>query len=205
MTEKIDLEYDFDRLFSIPMHSLFIDNFDAMRNELIDYVYNLKEKDVDGRKASNRNGYQSQPFIIDNPDDILHNLLISLISNIPAFKHNVKINCDAWVNINPPKSHNVKHCHPGCDLAGVLWIKTPEKCGDILFYSPFDFTSYREIHSYKEDFKKETKFYQHYRYTPKEGMMLLFPSHLQHKVKPNQTDEDRISVSFNLCLSNVER
>ncbi len=204
MNKKINLEYDFDRLFSIPMHMLLIDDFDATRNKLIDYAYNLKEKDIKGHTASNRGGYQSKIFNVHDFNDVLHDLLINVISNIPAFKKNVSINCRAWVNINPPKSYNVKHCHPGCDIAGVLWIKAPKKCGDIVFYSPFDFTSYREIHSYKEDFKKETKFHRHYKYTPREGMMLLFPSHLQHKVEPNQTDEDRISVSFNLTLTNVE-
>ena len=35
---------------------------------------------------------------------------------------------------------------------------------------------------------------------PKEGSMLVFPSYLEHMVKPNESDEDRISVSFNLDI-----
>jgi len=32
--------------------------------------------------------------------------------------------------------------------------------------------------------------------------MLIFPSHLQHEVKKNLSNEDRISVSFNIKLEN---
>ena len=33
--------------------------------------------------------------------------------------------------------------------------------------------------------------------TPKEGMILIFPSYLRHWVYPNEEDEDRISMAFN--------
>ena len=33
---------------------------------------------------------------------------------------------------------------------------------------------------------------------PKEGSMLVFPAYLDHKVEPNKSDEDRISISFNI-------
>ena len=204
MKESLKLDYITQRLFSIPVHYLQIDNFGATRDNLIEYSYDLREKDHEGRKASNNGGYQSQPFNINDSDDILHRLLINAVSNIPCFRENIDIKCDAWVNINPPKSFNSKHCHPACDIAGVLWIKIPKNSGDFVFISPYDFLSFVEMHSYTEEFKKKTNYYHNYIYPPQEGAMLLFPAHLQHRVKENKSNEDRISVSFNLKILNVE-
>ena len=37
-------------------------------------------------------------------------------------------------------------------------------------------------------------------FTPSEGKILIFPSSLEHEVKKNESNEDRISYSFNLVL-----
>ena len=48
---------------------------------------------------------------------------------------------------------------------------------------------------------KESNNYDHcYYFTPTEGRILVFPSHLQHHVLKNKSKEDRISVSFNIKL-----
>ena len=199
----INLNYDVVKLFTVPIHRLEIDNFKDTRDLLIKYVYDLKNLGCKGRNASNRGGWQSDPFEIKDCNDILHNLLINVISNIPSFRENIDVRCDGWVNINPPEALNVTHNHPNCDIAGVLWIKIPKNSGDLIFVSPYDFLSYVEMFSYKEEFKNDLNYYHNYKFTPQEGSILLFPSHLQHRVSPNKSNEDRISVSFNIKLLNV--
>ena len=203
MKKSLNLNYLTDNLFSIPVHCIKIRDFDTIKDKLIKYSYDLASRDINGRDASNRGGWQSQPFPV-NGGDVLQDLLISVISNIPSFKTGIDVKCDTWVNINPSGSFNTKHCHPSCDIAGVLWIKIPENSGDFVFISPYDFVSFKEMHSYTEEFKKQTNYYHNYSYTPQEGGILLFPSHLQHRVKENESNEDRISVSFNIELLNVE-
>ena len=44
------------------------------------------------------------------------------------------------------------------------------------------------------------KYFQDYKFPAREGNLLLFPAHLEHKFGDNNSDEDRISVSFNLKL-----
>ena len=101
-----------------------------------------------------------------------------------------------------PGSLNVQHSHPGCDLSGVLWIKCPNQCGNILFYSPSCFETFQEIESYTQDFKDNNNYHHNYWFPPIEGRMIIFPSHLQHEVKKNLSNEDRISASFNIKLEN---
>ena len=52
----------------------------------------------------------------------------------------------------------------------------------------------------KKKFKNKNKYFHCYWFPPIEGRMLIFPSHLQHHVKENKSDKDRISVSFNIRL-----
>ena len=43
------------------------------------------------------------------------------------------------------------------------------------------------------------KFNDYYR-EPVDGMMFMFPGHLLHRVGANESNEDRISISFNLSF-----
>ena len=199
MTEFINIDYYVQNLFSVPIHYLSINDFDSKKQELIDYAYNLRDSDERGRTASNRGGYQSLAFPVKG-GDILQDLLINIMSNIPSFNNNVDVVCDSWVNINPPLSFNVKHCHPNCDIAGVLWIKIPENSGDIVFHSPYNYISYNEMICYTREFQEKGKYFHDYKFPAREGNLLLFPAHIEHKVGENNSDEDRISVSFNLKL-----
>ena len=199
--EIFNVEYDVVKMFSVPLHTMYIKDFDKKKEELIDYVYNLKSKQS-GRNATNRGGWQSSVFPVKG-GDVLQDLILNLVSNIPSFRtdRRIETKCQAWVNINSPSSYNIKHCHPCSDLAGVLWIKIPKNSGQICFYSPYDYMCYEEIKSYSDDFKKDTNYYYNYSFIPNEGLLVLFPSHLQHDVEVNKSDEDRISVSFNLKLN----
>jgi uncharacterized protein (TIGR02466 family) len=40
--------------------------------------------------------------------------------------------------------------------------------------------------------------------SPKENNIVLFPSWLEHYVSDNESDEDRISISFNFATLNAE-
>ena len=104
----------------------------------------------------------------------------------------------AWVNINPPEAFNMKHNHPTSDLSGVLWIKSQKNCGNIVFDSPRSFATHQEIECYNEDFKQNNNYFHSFHFNPVAGRLLVFPSHLDHHVDFNKSQEDRISVSFNI-------
>ena len=196
----VDLNYSTTNLFPISIHQFDIDRFSEMQDELIDYAYKLRVKDPVGNVISNEGGWQSKEFSISNENDILHNLLINCVTKFPPIKKDVRLFLNAWVNINKPGHYNIKHDHPTSDLSGVLWIKTPKNSGNIEFESPFQFQAYTELHAYSNDFKFNNNIFHCYYFEPTEGRILIFPSHLKHHVKKNLSDEERISVSFNIRL-----
>ena len=196
----MDLNYKTVNLFPSTVHVFNVNGFDEIQNQLIDYAYDLKNIDPEGVIISNQGGWQSHSFKVKNEDDVLQKFIINCLAGFPVIDKSVNINVVAWVNINKPGSYNMKHNHPGVDLAGVLWIKCPKNCGEIVFDTPTAFQSHNEINSYTDDFKNQNNLFHCYNFIPTEGKILVFPSHLNHLVQENKSNEDRISVSFNIKL-----
>ena len=197
----MDLNYSTTNLFPSVIHQFDVNGFDEIRDKLIDYAYDLKKREPEGVSISNHGGWQSPDFSVNNEDDVLHYFIINCLAGFPVINESFNIKVDAWININKTGNYNIKHNHPGVDLAGVLWIKCPEDCGVIVFDSPTGFQSHNEINSYNDNFKNQNNLFHSYQFDPTEGKILIFPAHLNHHVKENKSKEDRISVSFNIRLS----
>ena len=198
----MDLNYRTVNLFPTIIHQFDVNGFDEIQNQLIDYAYQFKNKNPEGVKISNHGGWQSHDFVVNNENDLLQSFIINCLSNFPNIDKSINFDVDAWININKPGDYNSKHHHPNCHLSGVLWVKAPEECGRIQFQSPVEFQTYTEVQSYTEEFKNSNNYFHTYYFSPIEGRMLVFPSHLQHEVLENKSNEDRISVSFNIDLIN---
>ena len=196
----MDLNYSTKNIFPSLVHIFDVNGFDEIQDKLIHYAYQFKDKDPDGVIYSNKGGWQSPDFSLNNEDDVLHNFIINCLAEFPAIDKSINMNVLAWVNINKPGAYNLKHDHPGSDLAGVLWIKSPKDCGNIVFENPTSFQSFNEFNSYTNDFKDVNAQYFSYWFPPTEGRILIFPAHLMHRVNENKSNEDRISVSFNISL-----
>ena len=72
----MDLNYKTVNIFPVPVHQFDVNGFSEIQDELIDYVYKMREKDPVGNTISNRNGWQSSPFEIVNEDDVLQSCLL---------------------------------------------------------------------------------------------------------------------------------
>ena len=76
----------------------------------------------------------------------------------------------------------------------IGWVDLPKKTE---FYMGLS----NELNSYIDDFKNQNNLYHCYHFNPTEGKILVFPAHLNHLVQENKSNEDRISVSFNIRLN----
>ena len=196
----MDLNYKLTNIFPSSIHSLGIDNFDSYRGKLIEEIYQERDEDPIGRKISNRGGWQSNQITIQKDrSELLKEIITNSVSKLPILE-GVYAAVEGWKNINEPGNFNVKHNHPRSNLSGVLWIKTPKNSGNLVFTSPNFFNRYEELDSYTKEFKYNSNSYMTYYFRPMEGRLLIFPSSLEHEVKENKSNEDRISYSFNIKL-----
>ena len=100
-----------------------------------------------------------------------------------------------WANINGPGNYNRPHVHPNSLFSGVYWIKSPENSGNLMLYDPRPGTHMSMPN--RTDGKLPPELWREVQYSPKAGTCIMFPSWLWHEVKPNQSSDTRISVSFN--------
>ena len=188
-------------LFPYLIHEINIKTFKQIKDDLIKYAYQERKKDRAGVVLSNMGGWQSKAVPLKD-DSILTSTIINEICQYlvvnKIFKDGVKLEfISMWININKWRDFNSAHVHPGCDLSGVLWIKTPKDSGTFEFDSLHLFSQFRVMECYSEEITKRYNLYPSYWISPEEGKIVIFPSSLPHKVNPSQSREDRISVAFN--------
>ena len=174
---------------------------ETVEDENIDkYFLDILNQSDSGVQISNRGGFQSRPYSQINTEIEKKLFIAPAVNYINAMglSRNVKIKTiNYWINVNSFGSYNSVHHHLPRSISGIYFLKTPDKCGDLVFLNNFtnkndgSFFSKTEISSYYK-----TKYY----ITPKKNKVYLFQSDLSHMVEPNLSKEKRISVAFNLDL-----
>lgn len=159
----------------------------------------LKIKKENKKKTiSNVGGFQSNNLNIE--ENVLKSLIKNILTNSNIFSNEIlkiknKINIsNIWVNINGYKDFNKPHTHPFSIISGVFYVKTPKNCGNIIFLNDSKIENY-----ILEGIVDYNQYNSSYWFLPaKENTLYLFPSWLNHYVEPNLSNEERISISFNL-------
>ena len=193
-------------LFPTLLHEFTIPDFAAERDSLIEYCYNEFKADQKGRNKSNRGkGWQSQDHycVFENPlNTTLTKVLRHFLLETDIFEKGTEMACQAmWINLNYPGSYNIKHNHPNSDLSGVFWLKAgADNMGELILGDPFSYSRFQEGVCYSIDYQQRHGLCKSYNITPQEGELVIFPSNLEHSVDINNSNEERISVSFNLKL-----
>ena len=203
MVKALDKKSEF--LFPTQIVSGQIPDFDQIQNKLIDWIYEYKENNEGIAKISNKGGWQSErkDVFVDQDFKQFENIIIPVISEL-VDEYKLTSQADIvqmWINVNGANSYNVSHRHPGADFSGVLWIKQTPKQGRFIFdnidVGYRDATILYNIDSkYLEEKRMLPEWYPSY----KNGTVMIFPAMFSHRVEINETQEDRISISFNIKL-----
>jgi uncharacterized protein (TIGR02466 family) len=100
-----------------------------------------------------------------------------------------------WANINPPGGMNRAHQHPNSLWSGVYYVKAPKNCGHLKIDDPRNSASM--IRPRQKEGPVPSRLYRETHYEAIDGRLIMFPSWLMHCVDPNESNDIRISVSFN--------
>tara|TARA_A100001011_G_scaffold380651_1_gene448219 strand:+ start:1322 stop:1939 length:618 start_codon:yes stop_codon:yes gene_type:complete len=192
--------------FPTVFHEYSFNKKDFKKNKLIDFCYAEKKQNPKGLKRSNRGGWHSRVININEDNPISSHLKNGLGKSVfTTLSQKLSVHVEYWIMINSPNTYNCSHTHPNSHLSGVFWINAPKKSGDLKFINPSNFQTYVELQSYVEAFKLDTNVYESYIFTPTVGKMVTFPSHVIHEVLNNESNEDRIAVSYNVTLSGWDK
>jgi uncharacterized protein (TIGR02466 family) len=100
-----------------------------------------------------------------------------------------------WANVNYPKCYNRPHLHPNSLFSGVYYVTAPKNSGNLMLYDPRP--GVQMTMPNRKEGKLSPEFWREIHYEPKAGRCIMFPSWLWHEVKSNESNQTRISVSFN--------
>ena len=186
-------------LFAIPISTTQLDY-------PVDIIETLcqqeRRKNSKGVIKSNLGGWQSDNIIYpDSPFFFLQDIekiCQGVAKDVLKINKSVFLN-NAWININQKDNLNQVHTHPNNILSGVYYVKTPEKCGNIIFRHPsFDMME-RDWEDIVSDSDHNVYNSDTWWLPAKANTLYIFPSWIKHLVGPNMSDEERISMSFNFA------
>ena len=190
--------------FAHPVFKYKVEDYLNHNKILEKYIYQLQKEDPNGQKKSNIGGWHSPFFDLNNNASVGYKFLATLQPYIvDVFKsygwsYNSKkvFYSGMWAIINKKGNSNTEHIHPNSNLSAAYYVKAPEKGGDFLVNNPHSFSrnNFPERETPTELNRLIAK------HKVEEGDLLIFPAYLPHQVLPNESDEDRIVISFNLWI-----
>jgi uncharacterized protein (TIGR02466 family) len=142
-----------------------------------------------------------------------------ILNNIPDLKSDIESHCElfvrkyltvkdnakfylqnSWSNIHGPNEDSQIHYHASSLLSGVYYPIFPKDSGDIAFHRGSIYTNIFH-HSIRFEYKENNNLTaEKYVLNLKEGTIIIFPSHLEHSVEKNNSNENRYSIAFNFYV-----
>lgn len=190
------------KLFPESVFRYKFENFEKFNPELLNYIYNLKKSDEAGITRSNKGGWHSKDFDLRDENSIqfkfaleLQKYILNTFKELGWKTENKKIQIKSiWAIINKKDDFNVIHSHPNSLLSAAYYVKAPENCGRFQVENPNSIKKHTSPQIVNEN--------EHNVILAgieiNEGDLLIFPGYLPHKVARNQSDDDRIVISFNV-------
>ena len=170
----------------------------AMNQELEKNILKWQQEDPKGLNKTNRGGWHSPTTMHDKPE---YQQLMAILFNMAQeiFKkeqldQSVALG-NMWANINPPRAWNLKHNHANAFFSGVYYVKVPVNAGQLEVHDPRPGPQLLRPKQNTDNLSRE--YWRSVSFDPQEGRIIIFPSWLEHEVKSNESNEMRISISFN--------
>ena len=193
------------KLFPQPLIHYKFEDYKEQNIELEKYIKNLYKKDSEGLQRSNIDGWHSPDFSLEEKDTAAYKFFTSLkkylidVFKVLGWRYDPDkiIMTNMWAIINKKNNFNLPHIHPNCYLSAAYYVKTHDDCGRIKFTNPNLASRQRSpLIENKTDFNQNG-----IEINPKEGDLLFFPAYLTHEVLRNNSDEERIVISFNIDIA----
>jgi len=188
--------------FPEPIFKYKFEDYESFNKDLKTYIYELKKEGSSGQIKSNRGGWHSPNFKLADNNSIQFKFAIELQKYIlktfqtlgwKTENKNISINA-MWAIINKKNDFNVVHTHPNSYLSAAYYVSAPKNCGKFQVES----LNIAKRHSYPEILKNNELNTHVAGLEVNEGDLLIFPGYLPHKVAMNESEQDRIVISFNV-------
>ena len=192
------------RFFPEPIFKFKFEEAENFNEKLSEFIYKLQKDDPDGTNKSNKGGWHSKNFKLNDKNSIQFKFALELQKYIfqtfqalgwKTENQNIRVK-EMWAIINKKDNFNVVHTHPNSFLSAAYYVKAPNNCGKFQVES----LNIAKRHLSPEVVDKNEFNAQVAGLEVSEGDLLIFPGYLPHKVAKNESDKDRIVISFNVDI-----
>lgn len=189
-------EFKAHNLWPIPVY----DSETPVKSEWVDYILNTEYERMhigNGDISKDRYILNQLPDLkkeIENHCEIFVRKYLSVSENAKFYLQN------SWsVKHNPGDKAQI-HSHGSSLLSGVYYLKTKQNSGNLVFHkNPIYTNTFHQSIRFEYDDSNNVNTGQ-YVMNVEEGKVILFPSHLEHSVGENKSDEERYSLAFNFYV-----
>jgi uncharacterized protein (TIGR02466 family) len=196
-------------IFPVPLYFEFVD--EAVLNQIQAEFESVFQDCQTNNKFRNKSIWDGNPDEKDhlvNDPDFTSNLIDDynlvtfkqeLIKHVDRYLETVNLSggpipkysiVESWMVLNKPGSLGGLHRHLPYDLAGVYYFKTNTRDGDLRLLSTVEAPLANRPFNTMQPSNAVVQ--------PEVGKLLLFPGWLVHGSDRNTTDEDRVSVAWNI-------
>ena len=146
-------------------------------------------------------GWQSMQTLHEREE--FRDLMSCINKAATSILHFLKLGYDAfevtgcWANVLAKGAAHKAHSHPNNFLSGVYYVRTHPGTNTINFHVPRSQTGI--IRPPVVELSAENT--DQVVVGVKNGTLLIFPSYLQHSVDTNTSEEERVSISFNIMFT----
>jgi uncharacterized protein (TIGR02466 family) len=185
-------------LYAVPLYQTNLNELDpAIKQFLITQVYE--------RMPSGNGDYTVNKNILDTTecqtlrDQIQCHIEHFLFDQLQVSK-NIKLEIqNSWVNRHAQGDYAHAHYHRNSVVSGCYYLDTVPDSGEIVFQKDKCFNNLFDT-TVDMGFDNAMNIFNstYWPVRPTTGDLLLFPSHLAHSVTPNNTNQLRYSLAFNV-------
>jgi uncharacterized protein (TIGR02466 family) len=176
---------------------IYAKDFELDLNQMAQNIIQWSKEDK-GVQKTNVNGWHSETNMHEKPEykPLVDELfkMVNEVFNEEWLDGQAKLG-NMWANINPPGGYNRPHIHPNSLFSGVYYVKAPINSGQLVCTDPRP--GIQTCMPNRKKGEPPKYLWRDIHLQPKENRTVIFPSWLWHSVQPNQSNDIRISISFN--------
>lgn len=179
-------------------------NIEELNKDLVKMVL-AESKKTESLQISNAGGYHSPNDLLtwDYPCITTFVDMIQEMTEIMAQRnglkegHSINLSFAAWSNIMSNGNHHTIHCHPNNFWSGCYYIQDGNPDRDIKYNGHFEFKDPRVG---AQMITSDSINCLQYQLIPQPGLMVMFPSYVDHFVHPHVGNGNRITIAFNVRI-----
>jgi hypothetical protein len=178
-----------------------------LNRRLREVILEVERRDQ-GMERSNAGGWHSKDDLFRWEDPAIAELLQRVMAGTQEITHQVcgetvkgrdaELAVSGWANVSRDRNYNILHNHLRYTWSGVYYVALGESDPAARDSGAIEFLDPRL--GIDHDLLPGGGGGPFLRLTPEPGLMLMFPSWLQHWVRPFQGRGERISIAFNVTL-----